>query len=251
MILDTGADMTALTVAAVERLQLPRDEWVSTLSRGAGGRVQEYRNVSPASMLLGGVALRRRGVVSKPSLLGDCRHRQRPAGRTAGRRSAVAVRPRSRSAGANADAVFRAGLRGAVHPVGSALRGGSGCSSACARGACRWFRCSSTTTPCCGARYGRVGFVPQPARHAPAGPDAGDAGRRPGGRGVRGRRQDGEPACIVSRRLQIGSLVVQEPTLLTAPVPTRIFDMLLGVDFWSARRLWISYATSQIFIAVK
>ncbi len=51
--------------------------------------------------------------------------------------------------------------------------------------------------------------------------------------------------------MQIGSLVVHDPTLLTAPVPTLIFDMLLGVDFWAVRRLWISYATSQIFIATQ
>jgi hypothetical protein len=49
--------------------------------------------------------------------------------------------------------------------------------------------------------------------------------------------------------LQVGPVVMREPSLLTVPVPTPIFDLLVGLDVWRTHRVWISYATSQIFVA--
>ena len=250
MILDTGADMTSLTVAAVERLQLPRDEWVSTLSRGAGGRVQEYRNVLPASVQLGGAALRRRGVVAKPSL-------SVIAGIGSGRLDGLL--------GEDLLSLFDLDLDLPAQTL--TLFSVQGCSGRFIP----WDQPYEAVPVVLGMRSRSMPLVPVQLDHRNLVAVL-DTGASVSFLNLRGMRQlgltpamqggdKGVATSAVGGRmesrlhrfsaLQIGSLVVQEPTLLTAPVPTRIFDMLLGVDFWSARRLWISYATSQIFIAVK
>jgi hypothetical protein len=52
--------------------------------------------------------------------------------------------------------------------------------------------------------------------------------------------------------LQIGPEVTRNPQLWVASarvVP--IVDMLLGVDWLRTRRVWLSYATRQFFVAVR
>jgi predicted aspartyl protease len=51
------------------------------------------------------------------------------------------------------------------------------------------------------------------------------------------------------RTLKIGALTIDQPQLLVAPVRLApIADVLLGVDWMISRRVWISYATRQLFI---
>ena len=66
-VLDTGAERSMVTPDAVRRLGLALDEWVGTRMRGIGGIV-EHRNANPRSLTLGGVALRRRTVTHDTSL---------------------------------------------------------------------------------------------------------------------------------------------------------------------------------------
>ena len=72
----------------------------------------------------------------------------------------------------------------------------------------------------------------------------------------------GDPSQIVSgvgphtvtmwqhkfRELQIGSESFANPVFLVAPIQLQpISDMLLGADWLLGRRVWISYATDQLF----
>jgi len=66
-VLDTGADRSLVTPAAVQRLGLVLDEWVGTTMRGVGG-VVEHRNANPRSLLLGGIALQLRTITHDTSL---------------------------------------------------------------------------------------------------------------------------------------------------------------------------------------
>jgi hypothetical protein len=58
-ILDTGASRSVITRDATRHLQLARDEWVGTAMRGVGG-VEMLPNANPRTITLGGVALMRR-----------------------------------------------------------------------------------------------------------------------------------------------------------------------------------------------
>jgi len=66
-ILDTGAQRTILDVDMVTRLQIARDRWVATTMRGVGGDDREL-NAQPSSMVLGGVRLQLRTVAAVMSL---------------------------------------------------------------------------------------------------------------------------------------------------------------------------------------
>ncbi len=59
MVLDTGAERSVLDADAVARLHLARDEWVATTMRGVGGFERE-RNALPRSVALGGTPLHSR-----------------------------------------------------------------------------------------------------------------------------------------------------------------------------------------------
>lgn len=59
-LIDTGAEKTLLSEAAVKRLGLARDEWVSSHMQGIGG-YEHHPNAKFGRLELGGMALRRRG----------------------------------------------------------------------------------------------------------------------------------------------------------------------------------------------
>ena len=70
-VLDTGAERSLVTPVAVQRLNLARDEWVSTRMRGVGGIV-EHPNANPRSLSVAGIPLQRRTVTRDTSLtVGD------------------------------------------------------------------------------------------------------------------------------------------------------------------------------------
>jgi predicted aspartyl protease len=66
-VLDTGAERSMVTPDAVQRLGLTLDQWVGTTMRGVGG-VVEHQNANPRSLKLGGVALQRRTITHDTSL---------------------------------------------------------------------------------------------------------------------------------------------------------------------------------------
>jgi hypothetical protein len=50
--------------------------------------------------------------------------------------------------------------------------------------------------------------------------------------------------------LDVGGEVLETPVVWVAPMRLPLFvDMLLGADWLADRRVWISYATSQLFVA--
>jgi hypothetical protein len=67
-VLDTGAERSVVGLAAADRLHLARDEWVSTDMMGAGGRDRRRLGL-PASLSLGGMALRRQTVAADNSVV--------------------------------------------------------------------------------------------------------------------------------------------------------------------------------------
>ena len=70
-ILDTGAERSLVTSAAVQRLGLRLDQWVGTTMRGVGG-VEAHANADPRSLSLGGVPLQRHTITHDTSLtVGD------------------------------------------------------------------------------------------------------------------------------------------------------------------------------------
>jgi hypothetical protein len=66
-ILDTGAERSVVTADAVQRLGLARDQWVGTTMGGVGG-VDRRPNADPRSLSLGGVPLTRRTLSHDHSL---------------------------------------------------------------------------------------------------------------------------------------------------------------------------------------
>jgi predicted aspartyl protease len=66
-VVDTGAVQTAVTPDAVTRFQLALDEWTATTLRGIGG-IERHRNADPRSVELGGVPLYRRSLAHDKTL---------------------------------------------------------------------------------------------------------------------------------------------------------------------------------------
>jgi len=62
--------------------------------------------------------------------------------------------------------------------------------------------------------------------------------------------QPGAPRAglVAFRRLELGDMLVQEPRLLVLEVPL-VGDAVLGNDFLTRQRIWISPATSKAYIA--
>jgi predicted aspartyl protease len=50
-------------------------------------------------------------------------------------------------------------------------------------------------------------------------------------------------------RLEVGGEAVRNPTLIIADVNLRDADLILGIDFLASRRIWLSYASQQIFLS--
>ncbi|HUB49013.1 MAG TPA: retropepsin-like aspartic protease [Acetobacteraceae bacterium] len=70
-VLDTGAQRALVTPQAVRRLDLALDQWVATTMRGVGGIV-EHPDADPRSMTLGGMTLRQATLARDMSLtVGD------------------------------------------------------------------------------------------------------------------------------------------------------------------------------------
>lgn len=244
MILDTGAQRSVVSRDAVARLDLALDEWVATTMRGIGG-VERHRNALPRALSLGGVGLERRTRTRDRSL-------------TVGSLPGLGI---DGLLGRDYLSAFDLDLD--LRAAAVTLYTVTGCST--------WFLPWSTpyvalpvTNPTEAALVvgvtldgvrlralldtgagltvlaapgmARMGLTPEALA---ASPQAVAAGLGP--RGVIGRRH-------AFQSFAVGRDVVADPVLLVAPVRlTPIVDMLLGADWLAARRIWISYATRQIF----
>jgi predicted aspartyl protease len=252
-VLDTGAERSMVTPDAVQRLGLALDQWVGTTMRGVGG-VVEHQNADPRTLTLGGVALQRHTITHDTSL-------------TVGALPQMgAGAPTDGLLGRDFLSVFDLQLDIAAHRL--TLYDVPGCVG----------RFVPWTTP-----YAAVA-AETPMTHALVLPITLDSHRLtalldtgasaslitlPGmvrlgltvgsladdpSATVRGvGRQAGEMRRHRFASLQIGGVTQRDPVLWVAPVHvTPIVGALLGAD-WVAlqRRVWISFATSQVFFATQ
>jgi hypothetical protein len=250
-VLDTGAARSVVTEAAATRLGLRMDEWVGTTMRGVGG-VVDHRNADPRSITLGGVTLHRRtlardnslavGGLSRPGTAGhaidgllgrdflsvfdldldvpgrrltlysvqDCAGRFLP---WSGAYASVPVQNPMEQA-------LVAILRIDRTPLRALLDTGSTASLIAAPGMVR-------------LGLSVAGLMDDP-------------GVTVSGLG---------PRRVIMRRhrfrsMQVDDTTIQGPELWVAPIHlTPIVDMLLGADWLAGKRVWISWATRQLFVA--
>jgi predicted aspartyl protease len=230
MLLDTGAERTVLTQAAVKRLGLQSDRWVDTTMRGAAGVLETHADADLGSAKLGGVALSERGLSeglilavttanfgSIDGLLGgDLLHDYeldldfpraqvllRPSQDFSRHKSAVRLKMLRQ------DPLF-APVRLDGHPLTALLDTGSSQSMVNARGI-RQLR----LTP------------PQLSR------DPIVAATSIGGAFTAHAHRFGE--------LRIGNLRVSAPVMLAASVIDMAYDLILGLDILGRQRLLLSY----------
>ena len=252
-ILDTGADRTLMGDDAVRRLGVARSSWVSSTVLGLGG-YEQRPNALPNSLRLGGVTLRRKTVTGDNSVtVGPLPMSELAGHRIAGllgrdflsvfdldmdlpARTLKLYDVRGCTTGflpwttpyatisatmpMGAALVVQAAVDG--HPLRALLDTGASASLIAAPG------------------MFRLGLTPQMLTGDPAGSAAGIG-----------------PHPIVMRHhrfaeLRVGPVETSEPMVWVAPVHiVPIVDMLLGADWLRSRHVWLSFATQQIFVAVK
>jgi Aspartyl protease len=251
LILDTGAQRSLVTQEAVQRLGLSRDQWVGTTMSGVGG-IDRRPNANPRSLSLGGVPLVRRTLNHDTSMT-------------------VGILPRTRVGNRTIDgllgrdflSVFDLDLnvpdrRLTIYQVHD-----------CAGRFLPWpdgYTAVPVATPAEDALILPVTLDGTPL-HALL--DTGASGSllaAPGmfRVGLQAAALSADPSDQVSglgahvvtmhqhkfRSLLVGGQKIDGPVIWVAPIRlTPIVDMLLGADWLAARRVWISYATRQLFVA--
>ncbi len=251
-ILDTGAQRSVVTEAAIRRLGLARDQWVGTTMSGIGG-INRRANANPRSFTLAGVPLVRRTLNHDTSLT-------------------VGVLPGSSAPGPVVDgllgrdylSLFDLDLD--IPALRLSLFQPVGCSGRFLPWADNYIAVpiSNPTenalvvpvvldgiplralldTGASGSLLGAAGIFRLKVDLASLGSDATEQVSGLGPHIVTLRRHQ-------FRSLSVGGQSIGTPLLWVAPLRlTPIVDMLLGADWLAGRRVWISYATHQLFIAV-
>ncbi len=244
-VLDTGAERSVVGIDAANRLRLARDEWVSTDIQGVGGR-DRRRLGRPASLSLGGLALRRHTVAADNSLV------------VGPIPDEIAGRPIAGLLGQDFLSPFDLELDG---PAGTlTLYGVTGCSGRFLpwRGAYAaipaWrpvrnilavpMRIGATVVQAeldSGAGNSVITLPGMLTLGLAAG--GGDTARGFGPGSLPARTQH-FPA------VQVGGLAAAAGDMVVAPVHTlRSIGALLGADWLASRHVWISWATDQLFVA--
>ncbi len=245
-VLDTGAERSVVGLAAADRLHIARDEWVSTDIMGAGGR-DRRRLGRPASLSLGGVALRRRTVAEDNSLVVG------PIPDHAG------TMPIDGLLGQDFLSAFDLDFDAGSNQV--TLYSVAGCSGRflpwpmpyVAVAAWRPVR-NILAVPMhvsgvaieaeldSGAGTTVITLPGMLALNLPMAAGPGRAiGFGPGSTPASSRRFD---------QVQVGELPAAPATLTIAPIHTlRSLGALLGADWLASHRVWISWATDQVFVA--
>jgi hypothetical protein len=251
-ILDTGAERSVVTEDAAKRLGLARDPWVGTTMSGIGG-IDRRPNADPRSLSLGGVALERRTLNRDTSLT-------------------VAPLPRPRIGDLTID-----GLLGRDYlsrfdldldlPSGRlTLYRVTGCAGRFLP----WdgdYAAVPVTVPTESAIIVQVLLDGTKLRALLDTGASASLLAAPGmfRMGLDAASLAGDPADPVSglgrrvvpmhrhtfRSLQVGGQAIAAPAIWVAPIRlSPVADMLLGADWLAGRRVWISYATYQVFVAL-
>lgn len=243
MVVDTGAGRTTLSLDGVQRLGLPLDPWVGTTLRGVGG-IERHQNTAPHSVRLGTLDLRQPGLLGGFSL-------------------SVASLPSMLTA---VDGLLGRDLLGAYDldldfaQSQFTLYDVSGCSGRFLP----WrqpYRGIATLPDYRQAMVFLTTLDGHPLRTMIDSGSGQSMLTAPGvfhaGQGV----IEGRPATIVGvgpERLSgqirqyavlgVAGVVTTDPRLLTTNMRFPL-DMLLGADWLASHRVWISFATGQIFVA--
>jgi hypothetical protein len=248
-ILDTGAAQTVVTPDAVSHFGLALDEWTASTMRGVGG-IERRRNADPRSVELGGVALHRR------SLARDMTLRVVTLARSAvGGRQVDGLLGRDFLSAFDLDLDFprRSLTLYDVHD--------------CAGKFLPWtetYLSVPVTNPTESALVVPVELDGIPLRALLDSGASRTLVAAPGmarlGLGL--ERLQGDTSQIVGGmgphtvtmwqhqfgKLRIGDETFPNPVYFVAPIQLQpICDLLLGADWLMGRRVWISYATNQLF----
>lgn len=254
-VVDTGAQRSLVTDATVQRAALRLDDWAETTVKGISG-YERHRNADPASLALGGIALRRRTLAGDSTLtVGPLPQSTLADHAVAGLLGADFLggfdldldMPRGRLA------LYR--VTGCTaQSLGQSLPWPSGYESIVASAPIRdvltfpveldgvTLRTEIDTGSSIGllttSGIDRMGLSAEVLAHDPGGAASG-VGR----------------FAVAMRRhrfgtLQIGGERIAAPALWAARVHVLpIVDLLLGGDWLHGRRVWFSYATAQILVA--
>jgi hypothetical protein len=250
-ILDTGAQRSVVTGEAVHRLGLARDQWIGTTMSGVGG-IDRRANANPRSFSLGGVKLVRRTLNHDTSL-------------TVGiiPRAVVGNHVIDGLLGRDFLSVFDLDLdlparRLTIYAVQD-----------CAGRFLPWMGGYAAIPVAFPSEQAIVVAVTLDGTALRALLDSGSGATLLTAPGLvrMGLQEDSlaaDPADTLSglgphmvtmhlhrfRSLDAGGEVLDRPAIWVAPVRLPLFvDMLLGQDWLASRRVWISYATRQVFVA--
>jgi len=234
MVLDTGAEISVLTLAAALRLGLKFDPWVQTTMRGAGGRLETHQNADVTHAMFGGVRLFQRPearglslAVTRASLGGAdgllggdiLRHFTLDVNFPAATLSRGAIQTQ---ATVPLQRLWPDLLLAPVlldgHPLIALLDTGATTSLINARG------------------LHHLDLAPAALARDPATTTAALGGA------LTGRLHR-------FNTLRLGPLVLANPTILTAPVPEPAFDVILGMDVLGLQRVVINYASLTLGFA--
>ena len=250
-LLDTGASRSVVTREATRRLDIARDEWVGTAMRGVGG-VERLPNADPRTLTLGGVKLMRRTLTHDTSFTVGTLPRTRAGERTIDGllgRDFLSVFDLSLDMKARTLTLFTvAGCAGrflpwtepyaaiaAENPMESALVLPVTLDGVRLR--------ALLDTGAGSSLLAAPGMVKVGLNEAGL---AGDPRQEVSGLG---------PRSVSMHRHRFGALhvgggVLDPPIFWVAPVRLNpIVDMLLGADWLAGKRVWISFATKQVFVA--
>jgi hypothetical protein len=242
-VLDTGAERTVVALQPADSLGIARDEWISTDMQGTGGW-DRRRLGRPRTLSLGGIALRRHTVAQDNSVvIGPVP-------------DVVAGHKVAGLLGQDYLSLFDLDLDAAAGVV--KLYGVSGCSGSflpwpghpVAMAASRPVR-NILVLPVRVAGQSLAAELDTGAsRTVIMAPGMVRLGLAPGGPDhERGFGTGSVAAREQSFTMQVGSLKPGETSLVISQIHAlRSVDMLLGADWAMARRLWISWATNQVFV---
>jgi hypothetical protein len=250
-VLDTGAQRSLATDAAVQRAHVRLDEWTSTTVKGIGG-YERHRNADPTSLQLAGITLRRHTVAADQTMT-------------------VGPIPQPILAGHGIAGLLGADFLGGFdldldlpHRTVSLYR-----VTGCTGRFLPWqtvYDAIAATQP---LRDAIIIPVELDGRTLRAQIDSGSAISLLTASGIARMTltqdilaQDPPGAMngvgrftVATRRhnftmLRVGQERIDNPLIWAAPVHILpIVDMLLGADWLRTRRVWLSYATAQVFVA--
>jgi hypothetical protein len=248
---DTGAERSLVTEETVQRAGLRLDEWASTMVQGVGGYVR-HRNADPTALSLGGIPLRRRSLAADQTLtVGPLPQSGFAAQGIAGLLGSDFLSifdldfdiPRRRLSLYRVESCAGrflpwVGEYDAI-PASQLIRGvltiplmldGIPLRAEIDSGASIWMLTATGMF--------RMGLTPEVLA------------RDPGGE-VNGVGRFAVAMHLHHFRMMVvGKQHIADPEIWAAPVHgLPIVDLLLGRDWLSRHRVWLSYATSRVFVA--